>query len=175
MFTRCSYLSHDFFILFYNHNGNIQWNHSTVGCDFRDSRFCTNLCLLINNGDASKNRRILRLWRTMSNHEQFLLWICCLCFQRQIRPTENPASLVTYSFNVILCFMWCPRNNLNNSSYFLLKQYLPIKSIQNNTKSGIIFPFYQSLNYNILFYFILSNSFHPFEQSTWTKTIQQTF
>ena len=76
------------------------------------------------------------------------MWICCLCFQRQIRPTENPASLVTYSFNVILCFMWCPRNNLNNSSSFLLKQSLPIKSIQNNTKSGIIFPFYQSLNYN---------------------------
>ena len=101
----------------------------------------------------------------MPNHFEFesiLLWICCLCFQRQIRPTENPASLVTYSFGVILCFMWCPRNNLNNSSSFLLKQSLPIKSIQNNTKSGIIFPFYQSLNYNILFYFILSNSFHNF-------------
>ena len=29
-----------------------------------------------------------------------------------------------------------------------LKQSLTIKSIQNNTKSGIIFQFYQSLNYN---------------------------
>ena len=59
IFTRCSYLFHDFFILFYNHNSS--GTHSTVGCDFKDSRFCTNLCLLINNGDASKNRRILTL------------------------------------------------------------------------------------------------------------------